>query len=476
MKTLYGLSLEFPKFYFQSKTPLQTSEPLFTIANNDVEYFKVYGLDGLQLESPGDIHYVLSATSTLTNATPELNLFNPLTAFLQYISDQLNAHQNGLPLAPKTTWQLKYLSDTFSVNYTGTVPITLKESIVSQPLEQTNIVPQMTFGFNDVSILSAFYGHFDPVKYLNMDCKDHPTKATFVSNPYSDQAQALFTVMFQQFGMDDSWQKFFNAIEFLRLSLGFAMARDIGQATTNRLGNQAYMRILSSVTMRSLFQNITPQIFLSSTPIATHYPNIELPVGSTENVTFLDLLWQYIQLGFSEDFQKRIPFWHIASTPTIDDISYMQVDPNKGNPNLIQYYKDHASVMSILQSIFWQEWPTQGYPESLTEAQQVLYPKPSASIEAVLRQMHNNLDTYDFMSPVPFDCPDSPMGYHTRYALPDTPKVLLTVKYIEKMYAASENTTTGDNSDDESTACVYNDQFQNWCVQEFSLAQGAWTE
>ena len=296
-----------------------------------------------------------------------------------------------------------------------------------------------------------------------MNRKENPSKGTFKRDPYSGRAQALFTVMFEPLCMDESWQNFFFILELTRLSLGFSMAREINQADTNRQGNQAYMRILSLSSFKSMFQNMIPPIILDPTPKSS--PNTSL-FPFTE-MSPLDLVCQYIYEGFVDEFQARIPFWHLDTEQTLQNVCYMQVDTTLGNPSLVQFYRDKASISDIVSGILLPSRDIHQYCEVLQKDVDILLgDRKDSHTNAAVNQMINNMKTYDLMSPVPFSLPTDIMGYNTRYFVPGTPRFLLKVKYVQRFYEENE----GD------TKCLYNQDFKEWTISEFEKACNNWVK
>lgn len=460
----YGFELEFPNFYFTSSGPIEEAATLFNLTSNDVLQFSIKAVDGRQAETNKSWTYKLKASSTVRTTEADASLFGALTAFLNEVNAKIDNGSGSLSLSPQMQpWKLTDPNHSYIASYKYTKSLQLKKTVSPQSLDNTEVLPQFTFGFDAPKTLVGFYNHFDPVTILDMNRVKQPEKGVFTRNPYSDSSLGLFTSMFQVSVFDNTWFNFWCVLEFLRLSLGFSMAREINQDDTNRQGNKAYMRILSRVSFRSLFQNLIP-------PKITQ-PFIEVNEvegeDDTEKVSPIDYICRYIREGFTLPFQTRIPFWHISNTATLDGKEYMNTNPSLGNPDLAQYYKDKISLEGIVASILQGNWSKQGFPEEFQKAVNILFPiKKPDNIISTINQMVNNMDTYDFLSPVPFSLPNDAMGYYTRANIPGTPKFLLEVKYIERFYDITE----------KQERCLYTTQFQSFCVNEFNLALKGWNK
>lgn len=460
----YGFELEFPNFYFTSSTPIDEKAILFTITNNNVLQFNIMATNGQQIDINKSWIYTLKINSVVQTSTADISLFCAATAFLNEINTKIDNGPGSINLSPQMQpWKLMDPNNIYIATYIYNKPLQLKKFVSPQSLDNTEVHPQFTFGFDAPKTLVGFYNHFDPVTILDMNRVKQPEKGVFKANPYSGESLALFTNMFDSLGLDDSWDNFWYVLEFLRLSLGFSMAREISQDDTNRQGNKAYMRIMSRVSFRSMFQNIIPPQFNQA------FIEIE---GDNEKkikkkVSPFEYICNYINLCFMLPFQSRIPFWHLNNTATLDNKQYMNVVPTLGNPDLTQYYKDKISINAIVASVLQQDWPKQGFSEEFQKAVDILFPvKKPENIVPIINQILNNMMTYDFLSPVPFALPNDAMGYYTRSNIPGAPKFLLEVRYIERFYDIQQ----------KKEKCLYTTDFQNFCVSEFNLAIQNWEQ
>jgi hypothetical protein len=470
--TTYSFAFDFPNYYFNAHPSIVDGSEMFTISlvkeNSLIPLYKIKAINFMDVDGQDNKkprYGVMQACLCDDQGIQEANisLFNPLTGFLTAWSKN-----KGQTLNKEDKWKFQESNKSYVAEYSNAAPSMVMMVNKDTPINSTPLYPTFTFGFDNPLILEPFYNHFDPVKYLNLNYTENPEKAMFDRDPYSGRSKALFSVMFEPLGMTEQWANFFAVLEFTRLSFGLAMAREINQEDTNFYGNQAYMRILSKTTFRSLFQNIIPMVFQQS-----EYSYRDPYAAETDAVKILNPfkeLCRYISLCFTEPFKKRIPFWHLNTTATIAGKQYIAYNSGEGkkvNPNLAQYYRDKASVENILSSMILTNWETQGYPEELQKGIQTIFgATPPQNVTSLVNVMVDNMATFDLMSPVPFSLPTSPMGYNTRYAVAGTPKFMLDVTYIKTLYEKMINLPSG--------SCVYNSNFMTWCVQQFNMGRQDW--
>jgi hypothetical protein len=468
----WSFSVELDNYYVNSLTPLSESDPLFVISSaQGVTLYTIYGTGCTKTETDKYYHSSLKAQlySDQGVVDADVQVFAPLTAFLTKVDAKLMK-----PLSPKDYWTFKQYTALY-VNAASVIPMKQDGAI---PLAQVSVIPTLTFGFDDPSLLEPFYHHFDPVRILDLNYwkRSTPSKAMFDRDPYSGRSKALFRVMMESLGMTDDWADFFSVLEFARLSLGFAMAREINQEDTNIRGNEAYMRLLSHTTFRGMFQTSIPPVFLQTEYTYRDPYVVEREALKTVN-PFKELV-RYVQLCFTEPFQKRIPFWHLCTTALLGGKAYISNVPSGGNPDLAQYYRDKANVENILASMVLKDWDTQGYGDELKKGVTALFGKnPPQDVIATMNMMMDNMNTYDLMSPVPFALPPCPMGYATRYGVAGTPRFLVEVTYAKTFYeqtAGGTNDGADGRGEPVPVQCVYDDAFRDWCVGECNLARTGW--
>lgn len=461
----YGFEFVFPNIYFSSTVSLADETLMFTIKNNDVLLYNIKAVHGKKVDEQGSWHYSLKAVSVQNTAPPSITMFAPLTALLQYINTKITNNPTFQLTPQMAPFKIEDPNAVYVVSYVNSRSCVLKMLTSPQSPDNTEVHPQFTFGFDAPSTLPAFYQHFDPVTVLDMNriTAQQPEKGCFARDPYSGSAEALFNVLSYSLNIDASWADFWYVLEFLRLSLGFSMAREITQDDTNRQGNKAYMRIMARTSFRSMFQNIIP---LKVLDLTSHHTTSSI-YGERSDQTAFDIICFYIDNCFQEPFQRRTPFWHLSNTPTLAGKAYMMVDPKVGNIDLVQYYRDKTSIRNIVASTLLPQWQTEDLSQAFTQDMVALFPgSTQQAVTPTINQIQNNLVNFDLMSPVPYSLPNDAMGYYSRASIPGTPKFLLEVQYIEKFYELKQS----------QPKCLYNTDFQTWCVGEFLQAQKNWTE
>lgn len=501
----FQLKIEIPNIHFSNSGPILPLQELLSLdkitktesAEVSTPICTIQATDCHQLEKNGPWGATFEAIFPYQEKKIDESFFQGFTGLLDKIRTKITTEPSSLDVL--TNERLNWENDTYKFTRLSNDPLKISLIRTDLPIEKWEIHPQFGYTFRKTEDLPLLINRFDPVGTLNMNRYDSPDKGVFTRDPYSGRAEALFIVMFEPFGYDRHWEPFFNVIEFLRLSLGFSMARDIPESDVQRNGVEAYMRILSKTSFRSMFENIVPEVFRTSVTEKSYdrMPRIQTDTGTIEgnlkgilevmlyqanhlqtdqkisdaNPAF-EKLYEYIERGFTEPFQSRIPFYHRESTKTLQSVPYLVTDPQKGNLDLVQYYRGKMTLRAILKSILSSSEEAEEMAHTLEEAIDTLFGKEiTPKTQVLVNTMINNIKTHDFLSPVPFSLPENPMGYYSRYKSPGSERFMLDIKYIPRFFHEQtdyqpENQKQNDSKPVNKEKCFYNHEFREWVRKE----------
>lgn len=451
----YGFEIEFGDLSFKSVNSIPDGVDIFEIRNNLGQVLYFIKADNSQNEPDGVYQFesIIEAASNypiIGGGAPDINLFDSLTTFLNYLIN-LPDNNHDRTVQAGTVWDLGGGISAVCV-YNGQ-PVFINFNVDN--VDELDVFTQFTFGFgpdNDNLILSRFYNHFVTNQPIPPHEPTQPPSSRVIELiedlfaqrpgwidgdpsylPYSTPARHLFLTYFD-FLNDITWLRRWRAIEFFRFCLALSI-RDMHPGNL-WMGNKVYMKIMSRVAMTSIL-------------------NFNLSDDELNNLV------GYIQNSFTGPNRIKCPFDPMAP----NDFIAAPLDPTQEvRPDIENAYQ-HAlenthGIEFFIRKIFRPNTKViemrQGFQDDNTLRN--LWEMHAVAPNPDLQGMYDNIANYDYFSPVPFSERTDPLGYYTRYTAAP-PRFLFEIRYAQQLLPADE---------------IYDDDYRQVCIDEFTRAFNNW--
>lgn len=451
----------------------------FQIINktNDDQIFAVQR-DNTSVQEDAYSGVVEIVSSPYTEA-PQDNFFEALDAFLTYIvlnAQEHTSYTKKIDFLPNSTFNISNANKTvtYEVRYVWQSSSSIIFSKGVEKIEDIELSPQFTFGFEEVNTLPFFYSNFNPSRYYN-DRKNRFVDM-FYNAPYSIPAGSRFRHEVRSALTSDlledqkaRWDKIYNLVEFFRTYLAFSLRKNIPPSIIDKIGCKIYTPIMSRVSLSGMFANLIKGF---------SYENGNI-FGKTPGVTYNDLiekLCKYIVEGFNPDNTLSVPFQYFPyGFVFLRNGEIFEYIPESTHLSLLESYKNLITIEDFCESILGKKNVKK--VEDLISSLQDICVTPSKNlyiyrnkaqgldsiIDDAVKPIYDNLKIWDFMSPPPYSHPSSSMGGFSRSSV-EAPMFLMEVRFVDTMY----------RMDHPKNMLKYEGAFKDWCLSEFRKAISNW--